>query len=95
MTQEDVIRMAIEAGWKDLRNFDSEMHEFLVLGSFKNLEHFANLVEQATATKEIQRLCDYFQKLEDKAETVRDKMYLSGVQAVIRARGTLVERGEQ
>ena len=47
MTQEDIIRIAREAGWKDLRNYDSEMLEFLVMGSFKDLERFAQLVASA------------------------------------------------
>lgn len=44
MNRNDIIRMAQEAGWKDLRNYDSEMNEFLVMGDFKDLERFAQMV---------------------------------------------------
>ena len=47
MTKDEIIRMAQEAGWKDLRNYDSEMNEFLVMGDFKDLERFAALIASA------------------------------------------------
>ena len=46
MTQDDIIRMAREAGWKDLREFDSEMHDDIFMGKTADLERFAALVSQ-------------------------------------------------
>ena len=51
MNKEDIIEMAREAGWKDLRNYDSEMNEFFVMGDFKSLERFATLVASAEREK--------------------------------------------
>jgi hypothetical protein len=42
MTQ-DIIEMAKQAGWKDLRDFDSEMNEEIFMGRFADLEYFAKL----------------------------------------------------
>ena len=44
MTREDIIRMARESGWKDLREFDSEMHDDIFMGKAADLERFATLV---------------------------------------------------
>jgi hypothetical protein len=44
MSRDDIIRMAREAGWKDLREFDSEMHEDFFMGKTQDLERFAALV---------------------------------------------------
>ena len=41
---DDIIRMAREAGWKDLREFDSEMYEDFFMGKTQDLERFADLV---------------------------------------------------
>jgi hypothetical protein len=41
---DDVLRMAQEAGWKDLREFDSEMQEDFFVGRPQDLERFAALV---------------------------------------------------
>lgn len=46
MTRDDIIRMAREAGWKDLREFDSEMHDDIFMGNIKSLERFAALVAE-------------------------------------------------
>ena len=77
MNREDIIRMAQEAGWKDLRNYDFEMNEFLVMGGFKDLERFAALV--AFAEREAcADLCDRFANRMMSAEECAD---------AIRARG--------
>ena len=39
-----IIEMAHEAGWKDLRDYDSEMHEDIFMGSVDSLKAFAALV---------------------------------------------------
>jgi len=43
MTQ-DIIEMARQAGWKDLRDFDLEMNEEIFMGRSADLEAFAKLV---------------------------------------------------
>jgi hypothetical protein len=45
--KEDIIKMAHEAGWKDLRESDSEMHEDFFMGKTQDLERFASLVAAA------------------------------------------------
>ncbi len=47
MTRDDIIRMARGAGWKDLREFDSEMHDDIFMGKIADLERFAALVAAA------------------------------------------------
>ena len=44
MTQDEIIEMVKQAGWKDLRDFDSEMNEEIFMGRFADLEVFAKLV---------------------------------------------------
>ena len=39
-----VIEMAREAGWKDLRDYDSEMHDDIFMGKIDSLKAFAALV---------------------------------------------------
>ena len=39
-----VIEMAREAGWKDLRDYDSEMHNDIFMGNTDSLKAFAELV---------------------------------------------------
>lgn len=39
-----VIEMAREAGWKDLRDYDSQMRHDFFLGSLDSLERFAEIV---------------------------------------------------
>ena len=57
MTREELIRMAREAGWKDLREFDSEMHDDIFMGKTADLEHFAAIV--AAAEREAcAKICD-------------------------------------
>jgi hypothetical protein len=88
MTQDEIIEMARQVWISDaeaemLMNFDEA---YLSCTYLKDLEAFAKLVAEAAASKERDGLCKYFQELEDKAPTVRDKMYLSGVQFVIKQR---------
>ena len=47
--KEDIIKMAREAGWKDLREFDSEMHEDFFMGKTQDLKRFAALVADRCA----------------------------------------------
>ena len=56
MTREDIIRMAREAGWKDLRDYDLEMHNDFFMGSTNSLVAFAALV----AGHERERLAKVF-----------------------------------
>jgi hypothetical protein len=51
MTKENIIRMAREAGWKDLRDYDSAMHNEFFMGSTNDLIAFAALVAAAEAEK--------------------------------------------
>ena len=44
MNKELIIRMARDAGWKDLREYDSEMQEDIFMGKTQDLERFAILV---------------------------------------------------
>jgi hypothetical protein len=46
MTQDEIIAMAREAGWQDLRELDAEMREPILIGNPVSLERFAALVEQ-------------------------------------------------
>ena len=46
MTQEEIIEMAKQAGWKDMKDYDSEMNESFFIGKFTDLKTFANLVAQ-------------------------------------------------
>ena len=41
-----IMEMAREAGWKDLRDFDSEMRDDIFMGRTKDLEAFAALVRE-------------------------------------------------
>jgi hypothetical protein len=41
---DDIIRMAREAGWKDLRDYDSQMRHDFFMGNLDSLERFAALV---------------------------------------------------
>jgi hypothetical protein len=44
MKQDEIIEMAREAGWKDLRDFDLEMNEDIFMGRSADLVAFAKLV---------------------------------------------------
>jgi len=53
MTRDDIIRMARGAGWKDLREFDSEMHDDIFMGKTADLERFAALYRDYLLSTEI------------------------------------------
>jgi hypothetical protein len=76
MTQ-DIIDMVKQAGWKDLRDFDSEMNEEIFMGRFADLEYFAKLVaaKEREATIKIIR------------ETPFSNWFQADVIEAIRARG--------
>jgi hypothetical protein len=77
VTRDDIIRMAREAGWKDLREFDSEMRDDIFMGKTQDLERFAALV--AAAEREAcAKVCD---------DLVLHQYSASGCAAAIRARG--------
>ena len=46
MTQDEIIEMAKQAGWKDLRDYDSEMRNDIFMGSTSSFEAFAKLVAE-------------------------------------------------
>jgi hypothetical protein len=46
MTQDEIIEMAKQAGWKDMKDYDSEMNESFFIGKFTDLKTFAKLVAQ-------------------------------------------------
>lgn len=46
MTQNEIIDMARQAGWKDMKDYDSEMNESFFIGKFTDLKAFANLVAE-------------------------------------------------
>jgi len=46
MTQDEIMKMAKQAGWKDMKDYDSEMNESFFIGKFTDLKTFANLVAQ-------------------------------------------------
>jgi hypothetical protein len=46
MTQDEIIEMAKQAGWKDMKDYDSEMNESFFIGKFTDLKAFANLIAQ-------------------------------------------------
>ena len=47
-----IMEMAREAGWKDLRDFDSEMRDDIFMGRTKDLEAFAELVREEAQAEE-------------------------------------------
>lgn len=58
--KEDIIRMAREAGWKDLREFDSEMHDDIFMGKTADLERFAALVAAAEREACVRICCEHW-----------------------------------
>jgi hypothetical protein len=67
MTRDDIIRMARGAGWKDLREFDSEMRNDIFMGKTQDLKRFAALV----AAAELRRLHGLNQQLLEAACALR------------------------
>jgi hypothetical protein len=74
-----VMEMAREAGWKDLREFDSEMHDDIFMGKTADLERFAALV-RADEREACAKVCENLPMQQD--VDVRDQ-----AAAAIRARG--------
>lgn len=58
MDQSEIIHMAREAGWEDLREFDAEMRDEILIGNAISLERFANLVAEATKANVYQAIRD-------------------------------------
>ena len=52
MTQDEIIKMAKQAGWKDMKDYDSEMNESFFIGKFTDLKAFAKLVAQQAQAEE-------------------------------------------
>jgi len=78
MNREDIIKLAREAGWKDLREFDYEMQNDIFMGKTQDLERFAALVAAASAASE----------REECAKLAEQKLWAGGIVAkAIRARG--------
>jgi len=77
-----IIEMAREAGWKDLRDYDSEMHEDIFMGSVDSFKAFAALV-RADEREACAKVCD------DAADNVGPIEFDIGASlaAAIRARG--------
>ena len=46
MTQDEIIELARQAGWKDLRDYDSEMRNDIFMGNTSSFEAFAKLVAE-------------------------------------------------
>ena len=74
MNRDDIIRMAREAGWKDLREFDSEMHDDIFMGKTADLERFAALVAAAERNRlqlaaECFRMCEHKGVCDEKAKS--------------------------
>jgi hypothetical protein len=80
MTQDEIIEMAREAGWKDLRDFDLEMNEEIFMGRSADLLAFAKLV----AAKEREACAKVCDDIHDKHEA---KDVFSSYAEAIRARG--------
>ena len=47
MTREDIIKMAQEAGWQDLRDLDSEIVDDIFVGSLSTIERLINMAQAA------------------------------------------------
>ena len=60
MTQDEIIEMAKQAGWKDMKDYDSEMNESFFIGKFTDLKAFAKLVAQHER-EACAKVCDAFQ----------------------------------
>jgi hypothetical protein len=75
MNRDDIIRMAREAGCKDLREFDSEMRDDIFISNTQDLERFAALVSAA----ERERIASQWDALHDQyiKDPLRRQMMLS------------------
>ena len=64
-----IMDMAREAGWKDLRDFDSEMRDDIFMGRTKDLEAFAELV-RADEREACAKVCE--ELVPDMSRTAND-----------------------
>jgi hypothetical protein len=58
LTQDEIIEIAKQAGWKDMKDYDSEMNESFFIGKFTDLEAFAKLVASAAIANEQEAIID-------------------------------------
>jgi hypothetical protein len=72
MTQDEIIEMARQAGWKDMKDYDLGMNESFFIGKFTDLKAFAKLVAQHERERikqanapEIERVNAHIRELED------------------------------
>jgi hypothetical protein len=74
MTQDEIIEMAKQAGWKDMKDYDSEMNESFFIGKFTDLKTFAKLVAQHEREKSLKlwMLLDDIDTADDIAKTDHD-----------------------
>jgi len=80
MTKDEIIKIAKQAGWKDMKDYDSEMNESFFIGKFTDLKAFANLVAQHER-EACAKVC------ENEWSNVAERMYGQECAAAIRARG--------
>ncbi len=71
-----IIEMAREAGWKDLRDYDSEMHDDFFMGNIDSLKALVELVR----ADEREKFCAVLRQLHDSYSLASDSN-------AIRARG--------
>ena len=74
-----IIEMAREAGWKDLRDYDSEMHDDIFMGKIDSLKAFAELVRA-----DEREACA---KVAERFEPDEKTSYVTYASTAIRARG--------
>ena len=76
MKQDEIIEMAREAGWKDLRDFDLEMNEDIFMGRSADLVAFAKLVaakEREACAKLVDDWSDWHGGTELIAAVIRER----------------------
>ena len=66
-----IIEMAREAGWKDLRDYDSEMHDDIFMGKIDSLKAFAELVRADEREAILDLVDSYAKNNTDLADAIR------------------------
>ena len=66
-----IIEMAREAGWKDLRDYDSEMHDDILMGKIDSLKAFAELVRADEREAILDLVDSYAKNNTDLADAIR------------------------
>ena len=66
-----IIEMAREAGWKDLRDYDSEMHDDIFMGKIDSLKAFAALVRADEREAILDLVDSYAKNNTDLADAIR------------------------